>query len=133
MSRLWQTICIDFVIQNGLLMPCLLREIYNITIFLCKKSSCLWKFLGWGGGLQPLPAPQSLRILRPWYIDISPLSDRWFNQNMDFFVWYVYLILESTLREHLRNNTKTRKSKEKGTKRVNYKWWSARKQRVEKT
>ena len=58
-SRAWQTICLDFVIQKVLLMSCLLREIIWYNNFPLQKNPCLWKFLGGGGSLHP-PAPKPL-------------------------------------------------------------------------
>ena len=66
MSRAWQTICLDFVIQKVLLMSCLLREIIWYNNFPLQKNPCLWKFLGGGGGELatphpfPTPAPKPL-------------------------------------------------------------------------
>ena len=65
MSRAWQTICLDSVIQKVLLMSCLLREIIWYNNFPLQKNPCLWKFLGEGGGLAtphpfPTPAPKPL-------------------------------------------------------------------------
>ena len=63
-SPAWQTICIDFVIQNGLLMPCLLREIIWYNNFpLQKKIIVFENFWGWVAP-SPIPLPPDSMALK---------------------------------------------------------------------
>ena len=64
MSCAWQTICIDFVIQNGLLMPCLpyCVKSYNNNLPLQKKIIVFENFSEVATPPQP-PSPDSTAVL----------------------------------------------------------------------